>query len=91
MILWYFPRLGGKEYVSKFIYHRISRLLKWYIFNFLTLFLLRIRSCGTMFQLLHHGLSIYATSLALLSGKAHFYILMVQFTEATTPFVNLRW
>ncbi|CAL4901348.1 unnamed protein product [Urochloa decumbens] len=55
MILWYFPRLGGKEY------------------------------------LLHHGLSIYAISLALLSGKGHFYILMVLFTEATTPFVNLRW
>ncbi|OEL19168.1 hypothetical protein BAE44_0019814 [Dichanthelium oligosanthes] len=55
MILWYFPRLGGKEY------------------------------------LLHHGLSIYAISLALLSGKGHVYILMVLFTEATTPFVNLRW
>ncbi|CAD6342098.1 unnamed protein product [Miscanthus lutarioriparius] len=55
MILWYFPRLGGKEY------------------------------------LLHHGLSMYAISLALLSGKGHFYILMVLFTEATTPFVNLRW
>ncbi|KAJ1263389.1 hypothetical protein BS78_09G180900 [Paspalum vaginatum] len=55
MILWYFPRLGGREY------------------------------------LLHHGLSIYAISLALLSGKGHFYILMVLFTEATTPCVNLRW
>uniref|UniRef100_A0A0D3EVG5 TLC domain-containing protein n=1 Tax=Oryza barthii TaxID=65489 RepID=A0A0D3EVG5_9ORYZ len=55
MILWYFPSLGGKEY------------------------------------LLHHGLSMYAICLALLSGKAHMYILMVLFTEATTPFVNLRW
>jgi len=55
MILRYFPRLGGKEY------------------------------------LLHHGLSMYAISLALLSGKGHVYILMVLFTEATTPFVNLRW
>uniref|UniRef100_A0A0D9V745 TLC domain-containing protein n=1 Tax=Leersia perrieri TaxID=77586 RepID=A0A0D9V745_9ORYZ len=55
MILWYFPSLGGKEY------------------------------------LLHHGLSMYAICLALLSGKAHLYILMVLFTEATTPFVNLRW
>ncbi|XP_062180980.1 uncharacterized protein LOC133885305 [Phragmites australis] len=41
--------------------------------------------------LLHHGLSMYAISLALLSGKGHVYILMVLFTEATTPFVNLRW
>ncbi|KAL6619042.1 hypothetical protein ACP70R_034181 [Stipagrostis hirtigluma subsp. patula] len=55
MILWYFPHLGGKEY------------------------------------LFHHGLSMYAISLALLSGKGHVYILMVLFTEATTPFVNLRW
>ncbi|CAL4953932.1 unnamed protein product [Urochloa decumbens] len=55
MILWYFPSLGGKEY------------------------------------LLHHGLSMYAIGLALLSGKAHMYILMVLFTEVTTPFVNLRW
>ncbi|KAM0842639.1 hypothetical protein ACQ4PT_058237 [Festuca glaucescens] len=55
MILWYFPSLGGKEF------------------------------------LLHHGLSMYAICLALFSGKAHMYILMVLFTEATTPFVNLRW
>ncbi|KAK3165785.1 hypothetical protein QOZ80_1AG0037700 [Eleusine coracana subsp. coracana] len=55
MILWYFPKLGGKEY------------------------------------LFHHGLSIYALGLALLSGKAHVYILMVLFTEVTTPCVNLRW
>jgi len=34
---------------------------------------------------------MYAIGLALLSGKAHMYILMVLFTEVTTPFVNLRW
>jgi len=28
---------------------------------------------------------------SLLSGQAHIYILMVLFTEGTTPFVNLRW
>ena len=44
-----------------------------------------------MFQLLHHGVSMYAIGLVLLSGKAHMYILMVLFTEVTTPFVNLRW
>ncbi|KAL6853774.1 hypothetical protein ACP4OV_019803 [Aristida adscensionis] len=48
-------------------------------------------SLGGKEYLLHHGLSIYAIGLALLSGKAHFYILMVLFTEVTTPFVNLRW
>uniref|UniRef100_A0A1D1YNM7 Transmembrane protein 56-B n=1 Tax=Anthurium amnicola TaxID=1678845 RepID=A0A1D1YNM7_9ARAE len=40
---------------------------------------------------IHHGLSIYAISLALISGKGHFYMLMVLFSEITTPFINLRW
>ncbi|EEF35964.1 conserved hypothetical protein [Ricinus communis] len=55
MILWYFPALGGLEYV------------------------------------LHHGLSMYSIILALLSGQAQIYILMILFSESTTPFVNLRW
>ncbi|XP_078437294.1 uncharacterized protein LOC144707902 isoform X2 [Wolffia australiana] len=41
--------------------------------------------------IVHHGLSMYSFSLALLSGQAHLYILMVLFSEVTTPFVNLRW
>lgn len=55
MILWYFPALGGLEYV------------------------------------LHHGLSMYSIFLSLLSGQGQIYILMVLFSESTTPFVNLRW
>lgn len=55
MILWYFPALGGMEYV------------------------------------LHHALSMYAIILSLISGEAQYYILMVLFSEITTPFVNLRW
>ncbi|PKU69322.1 transmembrane protein 56-B [Dendrobium catenatum] len=55
MILWYFPALGGVEYV------------------------------------LHHVLSMYAIVLSLISGQAQYYILMVLFSEITTPFVNLRW
>ncbi|KAJ3692222.1 hypothetical protein LUZ60_012572 [Juncus effusus] len=55
MIFYFFPKLGGMEYV------------------------------------VHHALSMYSIILALLSGKAHVYILMVLFTEATTPIVNLRW
>ncbi|XP_058075205.1 uncharacterized protein LOC131223733 isoform X2 [Magnolia sinica] len=39
----------------------------------------------------HHGLSMYSILLALMSGQAQIYILMVLFTEITTPFVNLRW
>ncbi|PWA70598.1 TRAM/LAG1/CLN8-like domain-containing protein [Artemisia annua] len=41
--------------------------------------------------ILHHGLSMAAIVQALLSGQAQFYILIVLFTEITTPFVNLRW
>ncbi|XP_015949395.1 uncharacterized protein LOC107474271 isoform X2 [Arachis duranensis] len=55
MILWYYPALGGIEYI------------------------------------LHHGLSLFSIIQALLSGQAQIYILMVLFTESTTPFVNLRW
>ncbi|KAK3025836.1 hypothetical protein RJ639_041284 [Escallonia herrerae] len=55
MILWYFPALGGMEYV------------------------------------LHHGLSMFSILQSLVSGQGQIYILMVLFTESTTPFVNLRW
>lgn len=41
--------------------------------------------------ILHHGLSLYSIVLALVSGKAHFYILLVLLSEITTPFINLRW
>ncbi|RYR27535.1 hypothetical protein Ahy_B01g051554 isoform A [Arachis hypogaea] len=41
--------------------------------------------------ILHHGLSLFSIIQALLSGQAQIYILMVLFTESTTPFVNLRW
>ncbi|KAL8549105.1 hypothetical protein ACS0TY_008101 [Phlomoides rotata] len=40
---------------------------------------------------MHHGLSMYAIIQSLWSGQAQIYILMVLFTESTTPFVNLRW
>ncbi|KAG0539905.1 hypothetical protein BDA96_03G362400 [Sorghum bicolor] len=62
-----------------------------YFLTDLTMILLYFPSLGGKEYLLHHGLSMYAIGLALLSGKAHMYILMVLFTEVTTPFVNLRW
>ncbi|CAN0876812.1 TLC domain-containing protein 4 [Linum grandiflorum] len=46
---------------------------------------------GGVEYLLHHGLSLFSIILAILSGNAQIYILMVLFTECTTPFVNLRW
>ncbi|KAK6121650.1 hypothetical protein DH2020_044603 [Rehmannia glutinosa] len=46
---------------------------------------------GGVEYVIHHGLSMYSIILSLLSGQAQLYILMVLFTESTTPFVNLRW
>ncbi|ERN04320.1 transmembrane protein 56 isoform X2 [Amborella trichopoda] len=40
---------------------------------------------------LHHGLSMFSIILSLVSGQGQIYILMVLFSESTTPFVNLRW
>ncbi|KAL8531344.1 hypothetical protein ACS0TY_008099 [Phlomoides rotata] len=45
----------------------------------------------TVMGVMHHGLSMYAIIQSLWSGQAQIYILMVLFTESTTPFVNLRW
>ncbi|CDP04013.1 unnamed protein product [Coffea canephora] len=46
---------------------------------------------GGMEYVLHHGLSVFSIIQSLLSGQGQIYILMVLFTEITTPFVNLRW
>lgn len=46
---------------------------------------------GGIEYVLHHGCSLYSITLSLISGQAQFYILMVLFSEITTPFVNLRW
>ncbi|XP_042438638.1 TLC domain-containing protein 4-B-like [Zingiber officinale] len=62
-----------------------------YFLSDLAMILWLFPSLGGKEYVLHHGLSLYAISLALISGQAHIYILMVLFTEATTPFVNLRW
>ncbi|KAI3450173.1 hypothetical protein Pfo_006838 [Paulownia fortunei] len=46
---------------------------------------------GGMEYVIHHGLSMFAIIQSLLSGQAQIYILMVLFTESTTPLINLRW
>ncbi|GFZ13382.1 TRAM, LAG1 and CLN8 (TLC) lipid-sensing domain containing protein [Actinidia rufa] len=45
----------------------------------------------TILGVLHHGLSMFSIFLSLVSGQGLVYIIMVLFTESTTPFVNLRW
>ncbi|XWS29098.1 hypothetical protein CRYUN_Cryun25bG0127300 [Craigia yunnanensis] len=44
-----------------------------------------------LYQVLHHGLSMFSIFLSLISSQGQIYILMVLFSESTTPFVNLRW
>uniref|UniRef100_A0A5B7A0U1 Putative transmembrane protein 56 n=1 Tax=Davidia involucrata TaxID=16924 RepID=A0A5B7A0U1_DAVIN len=46
---------------------------------------------GGMEYVLHHGLSMFSIFLSLVSGQGQIYILMVLFSEITTPFVNFRW
>ncbi|WOL15911.1 hypothetical protein Cni_G24692 [Canna indica] len=62
-----------------------------YFVSDLAIILCFFPSLGGKEYVLHHGLSMYSIFLSLISGKAHIYILMVLFTEVTTPFVNLRW
>ncbi|KAJ6790670.1 transmembrane protein 56 [Iris pallida] len=62
-----------------------------YFLSDLAMILWLFPSLGGKEYILHHGLSIYAMLLSLISGKGQIYILMVLFSEITTPFVNLRW
>ncbi|XP_051143302.1 uncharacterized protein LOC127259756 [Andrographis paniculata] len=62
-----------------------------YFLSDLAMIFYQFPALGGLEYVIHHGLSVYSILLALLSGQAHVYILMVLFTESTTPFVNLRW
>lgn len=46
---------------------------------------------GGVEYVFHHCLSMFSIILSVTSGQAQFYIFMVLLSEATTPFVNLRW
>lgn len=62
-----------------------------YFLTDLAMILWNFPALGGIEYVLHHGLSISSITLSLLSGQVHIYILMVLFSESTTPFVNLRW
>ncbi|KAB1227804.1 Transmembrane protein 56-B [Morella rubra] len=62
-----------------------------YFLSDLAMILWHFPALGGLEYLLHHGLSMYSIFLSLISGQAQVYILMVLFTEMTTPFINLRW
>ncbi|CAN8308161.1 unnamed protein product [Cochlearia groenlandica] len=46
---------------------------------------------GGIEYVFHHCLSMLAIILSVTSGQSQFYIFIVLLSEATTPFVNLRW
>ncbi|KAL3633800.1 hypothetical protein CASFOL_022562 [Castilleja foliolosa] len=48
-------------------------------------------SLGGMEYVIHHLLSLVALSYAMLTGQAQIYTYMVLISEATTPWINLRW
>ncbi|KAL2239612.1 UNVERIFIED_CONTAM: TLC domain-containing protein 4-B [Sesamum indicum] len=62
-----------------------------YFLSDLAMIIYHFPALGGLEYIIHHGLSAYSITLSLLSGQAQIYILMVLFTESTTPFVNLRW
>ncbi|XP_027939157.1 transmembrane protein 56-like isoform X1 [Vigna unguiculata] len=62
-----------------------------YFLTDLAMILWNFPALGGLEYVLHHGLSIGSITLSLLTGQVHIYILMVLFSESTTPFVNLRW
>ncbi|KAL6499933.1 hypothetical protein OROGR_027843 [Orobanche gracilis] len=62
-----------------------------YFLSDLTMIFYHYPALGGIEYVVHHGLSMFSIILSLLSGQAQMYILMVLFTESTTPFVNLRW
>ncbi|KAK7305582.1 hypothetical protein VNO77_43488 [Canavalia gladiata] len=57
----------------------------------LAMILWNFPALGGLEYVLHHGLSLISIIQSLLSGQGLIYILMVLFSESTTPFVNLRW
>ncbi|XP_021909928.1 transmembrane protein 56 [Carica papaya] len=62
-----------------------------YFLSDLAMILWHYPSLGGPEYILHHGLSMFSIFLSVISGQGQMYILMVLFSECTTPFVNLRW
>ncbi|XP_052181976.1 uncharacterized protein LOC127794759 isoform X2 [Diospyros lotus] len=62
-----------------------------YFVSDLAMILWHFPALGGLEYVLHHGLSLLSIFLSVVSGQGQIYILMVLFSESTTPFVNLRW
>jgi hypothetical protein len=87
MILWFYPTLGGNEYVCfKWIVHFSNNGQNYVFFSNTQQTVTWSRA-----QVIHHLLSMFSISVTLCSGHGNFYVYMVFLSEITTPFVNLRW
>ncbi|XP_019188193.1 PREDICTED: transmembrane protein 56-B isoform X2 [Ipomoea nil] len=62
-----------------------------YFLTDLAMIIYNFPALGGLEYVLHHGLSMLSIVQSLVSGQGLIYILMVLFSESTTPFVNLRW
>ncbi|XP_073295977.1 uncharacterized protein [Primulina huaijiensis] len=62
-----------------------------YFFSDLGMIIWFYPSLGGMEYVIHHLLSVVGVSYAMLTGEAQVYTYMVLTSEATTPWINLRW
>ncbi|XP_015931786.1 uncharacterized protein LOC107458088 isoform X1 [Arachis duranensis] len=62
-----------------------------YFVTDLVMILWHFPALGGLEYVLHHGISMLSILISLLSGQVQVYILMVLFSESTTPSINLRW
>ncbi|PHU25729.1 hypothetical protein BC332_04061 [Capsicum chinense] len=83
MICWFYPSLGGVEYVS--IYFQVEETL----FNIDLYVVCQILTVE--FQVVHHSLSAIAVAYSMYTGEGQLYTFMVLISEVTTPEINMRW
>ncbi|KAK6116329.1 hypothetical protein DH2020_049956 [Rehmannia glutinosa] len=62
-----------------------------YFLSDLGMIIWRYPSLGGMEYVIHHLLSLIGVTYAMLTGQAQIYTYMVLISEATTPWINLRW
>ncbi|KZV16629.1 hypothetical protein F511_12085 [Dorcoceras hygrometricum] len=62
-----------------------------YFFSDIGMIIWLYPSLGGMEYVIHHLLSVIGVSYAMLTGEAQVYAYMILISEATTPWINLRW
>ncbi|KAL8474090.1 hypothetical protein ACS0TY_030093 [Phlomoides rotata] len=62
-----------------------------YFLSDISMIIWQYPSLGGMEYVIHHLLSFGGASYAILTGEAQLYTYMILISEATTPWINLRW